>query len=128
LVFFEKSSFHSFFFFPSLHLVLCNYVFDRLVGDFNHLISFLIFVLWLTCFLARFICFLSLAWRCNIAITNSQINARSVVYILNRKPFDDNIYKQWELGQGMVIRLVIDLEELVKVVLKQSGKRCGWVW
>jgi hypothetical protein len=39
LFFFEESGFHPFFF-PSLHLVLCNYVFDRLVGGFNCLISF----------------------------------------------------------------------------------------
>jgi hypothetical protein len=34
-----KSGFHPFFFFPSLHLVLCNYVLDGLVGGFNHLFS-----------------------------------------------------------------------------------------
>jgi hypothetical protein len=39
-LFFEDSDFHPFFFFPSLHSVLCNYVFDRLVGGFDCLISF----------------------------------------------------------------------------------------
>jgi hypothetical protein len=38
--FFEDSGFHPFFFFPPLHLVLCYYVFDRLVGGFSHLFSF----------------------------------------------------------------------------------------
>jgi hypothetical protein len=44
--FFEESGFHPFFFFPSTHLVLCNYVFGSLVGGFDCLISFpdLIFV------------------------------------------------------------------------------------
>jgi hypothetical protein len=37
--FFEESDFHLFFF-PLLHLVLCNYVFDRLVDCFDCLISF----------------------------------------------------------------------------------------
>jgi hypothetical protein len=38
--FFEMSSFHFFFFFPSFHLVLCNYVLYRLVGDFDCLFSY----------------------------------------------------------------------------------------
>jgi hypothetical protein len=38
--FLEESGFHSFFFFPSLHLVLCHYVLDSLVGDFKCLFSF----------------------------------------------------------------------------------------
>jgi hypothetical protein len=48
-LFFEESCFHSFFF-PSVYLVLCNYVFGRLVGGFDCLFSFpdLIFVLCLT--------------------------------------------------------------------------------
>jgi hypothetical protein len=37
---FEECGFYPFFFFPSLHLVLCNYVLDRLVGGFNCLFSF----------------------------------------------------------------------------------------
>jgi hypothetical protein len=37
---FEESDFHPFFFFPLLHLVLCNYVLDRLIGGFNCLFSF----------------------------------------------------------------------------------------
>jgi hypothetical protein len=39
-------------------LVLCNYVFNRLVGDFDCLISFLhlIFVLWLTWLLTMLMC------------------------------------------------------------------------
>jgi hypothetical protein len=38
---FEESSFHPFFFFfPLFHLVLCNYVLDRIVGGFNCLLSF----------------------------------------------------------------------------------------
>jgi hypothetical protein len=37
IYFFEDSGFHTFFF-PSLHLVLCNYVLDRLVCDFNCLL------------------------------------------------------------------------------------------
>jgi hypothetical protein len=45
--FFEESDFHSFFFFPLLHLVLCDYDFDKLVGGFDYLISLpdVIFVL-----------------------------------------------------------------------------------
>jgi hypothetical protein len=44
-----ENGFHPFFVFPLLHLILCNYVFDRLVGGFSHLFSFLWFnfVLWL---------------------------------------------------------------------------------
>jgi hypothetical protein len=44
------NSFHSFFI-SSLHLVLCNYVLDRLVGGFSLLFSFpwFNFVLWLYC-------------------------------------------------------------------------------
>jgi hypothetical protein len=34
-----ENGFHPFFFFPVLHLVLCNYV-DRLLGGFSHLFSF----------------------------------------------------------------------------------------
>jgi hypothetical protein len=42
-----------------------------------------------------------------------------------RKPLDDNIYKQSEL---MVIRLVMDYGELVKVAQKkEDGKRSGCV-
>jgi hypothetical protein len=42
------------------------------------------------------------------------------------KPFGDNVYKQWELGQVMVIRLVTDFGGLVKVALKGgAGKRVG---
>jgi hypothetical protein len=40
--FFEKCGFHLFFF-PLVHLLLCNYVLDRLVGVFNSLFSFLWF-------------------------------------------------------------------------------------
>jgi hypothetical protein len=41
--------FPSLFRLPMLHLVLCNYVLDRLVGGFSHLFSFPLFnfVLWL---------------------------------------------------------------------------------
>jgi hypothetical protein len=44
-----ENGFHPFFVFPSLHLVLCNSVLDRLVGGFSHLFSFpwFNFVLWL---------------------------------------------------------------------------------
>jgi hypothetical protein len=54
----EECGFHPFFFFPSLQLVLCNYVLDRLLGGFNCLfsLSWFNFVLWLTWFLARFVC------------------------------------------------------------------------
>jgi hypothetical protein len=50
-----KSGFHLFFFFPSLHLVLCYYISGRLIGSFDCLISFsyLIFVLRLIWLLAR---------------------------------------------------------------------------
>jgi hypothetical protein len=46
-LFFEANGFHPFFFFPSLQLVLCSYVLDRLVGVFDALFSFpdLIFAL-----------------------------------------------------------------------------------
>jgi hypothetical protein len=39
-LFFQESGFDPFFLFPSLHLVHCNYVPDRLVGGFSHLFSF----------------------------------------------------------------------------------------
>jgi hypothetical protein len=42
-------------------------------------------------------------------------STRPVVYILYRKPFDDNIYKQWEL---IYIKLVIDFGKWVNVALK----------
>jgi hypothetical protein len=47
--FFEESGFHPFFF-PSLYLVLCQYIFVRLVGGFDCPISFpdLIYMFWLT--------------------------------------------------------------------------------
>jgi hypothetical protein len=35
-----ENSFHPFFFFPSLHLVLCNYALDKLDVGFNHLFFF----------------------------------------------------------------------------------------
>jgi hypothetical protein len=47
---------------------------------------------------------------------------------LYRKSLDGNIYKQWNLGGLMVIRLVIDFGELVKVALKMGegvGKGLG---
>jgi hypothetical protein len=55
--FFEDSHFHPFFL-PLLHLVLCHYIFGKLVCGFDCLISFpdLIFVLWLTWLFARLIC------------------------------------------------------------------------
>jgi hypothetical protein len=34
------NGFHPFFFFPMLDLVLCNYVFDKLLVGFSHLFSF----------------------------------------------------------------------------------------
>jgi hypothetical protein len=46
---FAENGFYPFFVFPLLHLVLCSYVLDRLVGGFSHLFSFpwFNFVLWL---------------------------------------------------------------------------------
>jgi hypothetical protein len=45
---------------------------------------------------------------------------------LNRKSLDDNIYKQWQLGRVMVIRLHIDFGKLEKVALKGViGKGVG---
>jgi hypothetical protein len=52
-----------------------------------------------------------------------RFNVRPVVNVFYRKPLDDNIYKQSKLRGIMVIRLVIDYGELVKVALK---KRRGW--
>jgi hypothetical protein len=69
--------------------------------------------------------FLSLAWRCDIAITNSQVQCQTSCLHIISKPLDGNIYKQWELGQVMVIKLVIDFGELVKVVLKRWGEGSG---
>jgi hypothetical protein len=40
IYFWEESDFHPFFFFLSLHLLLCNYVLDRPVGGFSQLFSF----------------------------------------------------------------------------------------
>jgi hypothetical protein len=47
--FWGENCVHPSFVFPTLHLVLCNYVLDRLVGGFSHLFSFpwFDFVLWL---------------------------------------------------------------------------------
>jgi hypothetical protein len=72
--------------------------------------------------------FLSLALRCNLAITNSQFNARPIVYLSYRKTLHDNTYKQWELGWVMVIGLIIDFGELEKLALKRDvwlGKSYG---
>jgi hypothetical protein len=66
--------------------------------------------------------FLSLAWRCNLAIKNSQVQRQTSCFILYRKSLDDYIYKQWELWQVMVIKLVIDFGELVKMALKWFGQ------
>jgi hypothetical protein len=43
IIFFEESGFHPFFFFPLVHLVVCNNVLDRVVGGFSHLFSFPLF-------------------------------------------------------------------------------------
>jgi hypothetical protein len=58
--FFKENGFHPFFFFPSIHLVLCHYAFDWLVAGSDCLISFpgLIFVLWLTWLLAKLMCYI----------------------------------------------------------------------
>jgi hypothetical protein len=51
-----------------------------------------------------------------------------VIYILYRKLLHDNFYTKWDLGWVMAVRLVIDLGELVKVVLKRGiEKSGGWV-
>jgi hypothetical protein len=54
--FFEEYGFHPFFL-PLLHLVMCHYIFGRLVGGFDCLMSFpdLIFEFW------------TLVWGCNLA-------------------------------------------------------------
>jgi hypothetical protein len=114
-------SFHSFFFFPSLHSVLCNYVLYWLVGNFNCLFSlpWFNFCVVTDLVLARLMysrslsrqsyphtpssrswvlgisgatelqslpatftgyspsLVLSLAWRCNLAITNSQVQCQT---------------------------------------------------
>jgi hypothetical protein len=59
-----ENGFHPFFVFPSLHLVLCNYVLDRLFGGFSHLFSFpwFNFVLWLY-WVCRQVCV------CDISVT-----------------------------------------------------------
>jgi hypothetical protein len=114
----------------SSHCSTCCYatVFDKLVGSFDCLISFpdLIFVLWLIWLLTRLMCsVLSLVNRCNIAVTNSQVQCQPIVCILYRKLFGDNIYKQWEFGMVMVIRLGTDFGKLIKVTLKGGQKRVG---
>jgi hypothetical protein len=48
--------------------------------------------------------------------------------MLYRKIIDDNIYKQWELGQVIVIRLVIDFRELVMVKLKWGTGKWVVMW
>jgi hypothetical protein len=47
--------------------------------------------------------FLSLVWRYNLAITNSQVQYLPVVYILYRRPLGGNIYKKWELGVRLAV-------------------------
>jgi hypothetical protein len=85
---------------PKLHLVLCRYVLDSLVGGFNYLFSFP----WLNfCVVTDLVVslvnvlFLSLAWWCNLAITNSQVQWQTSYLHIWCKHLGDNIYKQWEL-------------------------------
>jgi hypothetical protein len=70
----------------------------------------LIFVLRLSWSLARF---LSLAWRCNLAIIIHRFNAQPVVYVLCRRHLGGIIYKQWELeGRLTFVRLTIEIWEI----------------
>jgi hypothetical protein len=73
--FFEKNGLHPFFFFPLLHLVLCNHIVDKTVGGFSYLFFSLdlIFVLWLSWFLARLMCYFCPRSQSNLVITNSQV-------------------------------------------------------
>jgi hypothetical protein len=57
-----------------------------------------------------------------------RFNARPVFCILYRKLLDDNIYKQLELVEVMVFRLIINFSKSVEVVPKRDGgKSVGWV-
>jgi hypothetical protein len=58
----------------------------------------------------------------------NRLYTRPVVYTLYRKPFNDNIYKQWEFVGVMVIRVVIDFQELIKMALKRGSLKGvgGW--
>jgi hypothetical protein len=72
--------------------------------------------------------FLSLAWRYNLAITNSQVQCQISCLHIKKicKPLENNICKQFQLRQVIVTRLVIDFGELVKVALKgRMGKEVG---
>jgi hypothetical protein len=65
-----------------------------------------------------------MVWEYNLALTSSQVQCQysTVDNVFYRKPLDDNMYKQSKLGGVMVIRLVIDYGELVKVALKRGGE------
>jgi hypothetical protein len=61
--------------------------------------------------------YLTLVWRYNLALTSSQVQCQTSFNLFYRKPLDNNIYKQSELGGVIVIMVVINYGELVKVAL-----------
>jgi hypothetical protein len=74
-LFFGGEWFSFLFVFPSLHLVLCNYVLNRVIGGFSHLFSFpwFNFVLWVYCvFSLVCVCYIFPWSGCNLVLTNSQ--------------------------------------------------------
>jgi hypothetical protein len=83
IIFFEESGFHPFFL---LLYLLCNYVLDRVVGCFSHLFSFPWFSFCVVNVLVISyigVLFPSLAWRHNLAKTNSYVQCpTSCLYIL----------------------------------------------
>jgi hypothetical protein len=70
----EGEWFHPFFAFPLLHLVLYNYVLDRLVGGFSHLFSFPWLILFCGCieFVTKCVCVISVFGGCNFLFANSK--------------------------------------------------------
>jgi hypothetical protein len=61
-------------------------------------------------------------------MTNSWVQYRPFVYILYSKHPDDNNYKQCDLVEAIVIRLVIDFCELIMVALKKGGCMGKEIW
>jgi hypothetical protein len=57
-----------------------------------------------------------------VGVNSFRFNARLVVYILYSKLLGDNIYKQWELGGIMAIRI-----ELETGVIGKGGQKKGEV-
>jgi hypothetical protein len=69
-----ENCFHPFFVFPMLHLVLCNYVLDRLLGVSVTCFLSIGLILFCGCigFVAKCVCYFCPWSECNFILANSQ--------------------------------------------------------